>query len=134
MRHLYTSGVSYRYALNESFVIHRLAPDSKIPDTVYSGKFFTISKSENELSIVCSSSIVLESQQSEDGWSCVRVVGELDFSMVGILAKISSLLAGVGVSIFVISTYDTDYILIKSDQLAIALNTLEAANYIIKRI
>jgi len=101
--------------LEDLFTIHRFPSDHEIPKQIYKSQFYSISKTENELSIVCSSSILLDSESSETGWSCIKVLGPLDFSLTGILADISAVLAKSEVSIFAISTFDTDYILVKSE-------------------
>nr|WP_208599508.1 ACT domain-containing protein [Desulfospira joergensenii] len=75
------------------FTIHRLSPNIEIPNQVFEGKFYSISKTDDELSIVCSSSVLLNSDSSEDDWSCIKVLGPLDFSLTGILADISAVLA-----------------------------------------
>jgi hypothetical protein len=105
------------YVLEGSFSIHRLKSGDSIPKAVFSSPFYAIAKSENELSIVAAENIVIESEQSDTGWSTLRVDGVLDFSETGILAGISSVLASAGISIFAVSTFDTDYILIKSERL-----------------
>jgi len=66
---------------------------------------------------------------SETGWSCIKVLGPLDFSLTGILADISAVLAKASVSIFAISTFDTDYVLVKSEKLPVARNALQKAGY-----
>ena len=111
------------------FTIHRLSPNNKIPKQVYEGQFYSISKTDDELSIVCSSSLLLDSEKSETGWSCIKVLGPLDFSLTGILADISAVLAKAEISIFAISTFDTDYILVKSEKLQAAKAALQKAEY-----
>lgn len=115
--------------IGSSFTIHRFPPSHEIPNQVYESEFHTISKTADELSIVCSSSIQLNSEKSETGWSCIKVVGPLHFSLIGILAKISAVLAEAEISIFAISTFDTDYILIKSEKLPLATEALLASGY-----
>lgn len=115
--------------LEDRYRIHRFPPDHAIPEQIYTSPFYSISKTEDELSIVCSSSIALNSPDSESGWSCIKVLGPLDFSLTGILADISAALAAVEVSIFAISTFDTDYILIKTEQLQPASEALRDAGY-----
>ena len=80
---------------------------------------------------MCSSNITLQSEKSEPGWSCLKVIGPLDFSLTGILAKNASLLAESNSSIFAISTYDTDYILVDSKKVEIAKKSLIASGYLI---
>jgi hypothetical protein len=118
--------------LEDLFTFHRFPPDHKIPKKIYESQFYSISKTEDELSIVCSSSILLDSESSETGWSCIKVLGPLDFSLTGILADISAVLAKAEVSIFAISTFDTDYILVKSEKLPVANEALQKAGYTFK--
>ena len=118
--------------LEDLFTIHRFAPDNEIPKEVCKGQFYSISRTDEELSIVCSSSVVLGSKRSETGWACIKVLGPLDFSLTGILADISKALAKAKISIFAISTFDTDYILLKSVKLQTAITALKKAEYIFK--
>jgi hypothetical protein len=112
-----------------SFTIHRLALDAGIPDDVFRSPFYHISKTENELSVVCPTTVMIEALKSESGWSCIAVAGPLDFALTGILAGIATVLARSGISIFAISTFERDYILIKSKQLETAITRLENAGY-----
>ena len=115
--------------LENGFTIHRFSPNQNVPNQVYESPFYSISKTDDELSIVCTSTTQLKSDKSESGWSCIRVVGSLDFSLTGILAKISAILAEAEISIFSISTFDTDYILVKSERLPSAREALLAYGY-----
>lgn len=114
--------------LNGSFTIHRLSPEAEIPEHIFQCAFYSISRTDQELSIVCPSSVAVHSETSEAGWSCIKIHGPLDFSLTGILADISGSLARAGIGIFAISTFDTDYILVKADDLEKAKNTLLRAN------
>jgi len=118
--------------LENFFTIHRFPPNHEIPNQVYGSKFYTISKTEDELSIVCSSSIQMNSKDSEIGWSCLKVMGPLKFSLTGILAEISAVLAEAEISSFAISTFDTDYILVKSKKLPLARQALLASGHTFK--
>lgn len=115
--------------LDGLFTIHRFSPTDNVGKQVLESAFFSICKTEDELSIVCPSVLELESPVSETGWACIKVLGPLDFSLTGILADISSILARVEISIFAISTFDTDYILIKSDKLDEAKTVLKKAGH-----
>lgn len=89
-----------------------------------------IGKTEEENSLVCMTEHVPDNViNQEDGWKAFRIQGSLDFSLIGILAKISALLAKNKISIFVISTYNTDYILIKSENYLKALEILSNVGY-----
>lgn len=118
--------------LDEQFTIHRFDAAAPIPLEQLDG-FFTVSRTADELSIVCDATIPLPSDHSsyqmEDGWSCLQIVGQLDFSLTGILAGVATVLADADVSIFAISTFDTDYILVKTVTLPVAIDTLRAAGH-----
>jgi len=110
-----------------SYTIHRLSPASEIPGEIYQSPFYSITRTNDELSIVCPSSLYITSENSDADWSCLKVKGPLDFSLTGVLADISAVLAESGISIFVISTYNTDYILVKTDSLERAKEVLRNA-------
>ena len=103
--------------LQESFSIHTFPPEASIPDVVFSSPIYFIGKTYDEVSIVCPESLILDSVEREDGWGCLEVLGPLGFSLTGILANISGVLARAKISIFAISTFDTDYLLIKQDNI-----------------
>ena len=115
--------------LDDTFAIHRFSPSARIPDEVLDDPFFGIIKTDEELCIVCRSSLTLESEHCDRKWSCIRVIGPLDLTDTGILAKISRVLANAQISIFAISTYDTDYILVKTENINEAVLVLKAAGY-----
>ncbi len=114
--------------LPNEYTIHRFAPESGIP--ALTGNFLSITRTDDELSIVCEADIPLKSEKSERGWACIKVLGPLDFGLTGILAGIASVLAEAEISIFAISTYDTDYILVKKEKLALAKEFLIQAEYV----
>ena len=92
--------------------------------------FVFLTKTDDELSLVCETEFVpANTIAREDGWRGFRVCGVLDFSLVGILAKISGLLAEQGISIFAVSTYNTDYIFTKAEVFDRAIATLCEAEY-----
>ncbi|MBQ4134252.1 MAG: ACT domain-containing protein [Methanocorpusculum sp.] len=94
--------------------------------------FLFLAKTDSELSIVCKSETVPENTiKREDGWTAFRVAGSLEFSLVGILADISHCLADAEVSIFAVSTYNTDYILVKKENWEKAETALLSAGHTI---
>jgi uncharacterized protein len=115
--------------LKESLAVCRLNKNDTIPTFATKGEFFSITKTEDELSIVCSCEVVPEGVKCEKDWRALKIEGPLDFSLIGILSSISSILAKNKVSIFAISTYDTDYILVKNKDLDNAIIALEKENY-----
>ncbi len=115
--------------LEGPFTIHRLKPGAGIPKSVTSSPFYSISGSGEELSIVAPGKINIESEKSEPGWSVLKVTGPFDFSETGILAGIASTLAAASIPIFAVSTFDTDYILVKREHLKTAKAALSAAGH-----
>lgn len=107
----------------------RLETDKTIPSWVYKSSFFSITKTDDELSIVCSEESAPDGIIKESGWRMIKVMGPLDFGMVGILVSISNILAKRQISIFAISTYDTDYILLKDENLQKGIEALLEDNY-----
>ena len=99
-----------------------------------SSGFFFIGRTDEEISLVCETSFVPSSATArDDGWKGFRIAGELDFSLVGILSKISSILAENKIGIFAVSTYNTDYILVKAENFERALEVLSDAGYEIEK-
>lgn len=93
-------------------------------------EFCFIGKTDEENSLVCLTDCAPENViEREDGWKALRIDGTLDFSLIGILSAISSLLAEIEIGIFAISTYNTDYILTKKEDYSRALETLCSAGY-----
>jgi len=113
--------------LPESFSICQLPAGAPIPAWALSGSFFSITRTRDELSLVCPAAAVPNGVQAESGWRGLKVEGPLDFALVGILARLAGALARAGVSLFAISTYETDYILVKAEQLSKAVKALSEA-------
>ena len=109
--------------------MHKLSPDASIPEEILKSNYYSVSKTENELSLVCSEVIEVQSLQSSKGRKCIKVVGPLDFNLTGILASISDILTKENISIFALSTFDTDYILVRTQDLSSARTKLRQAYY-----
>jgi hypothetical protein len=104
-----------------------------IKDVDFSGEYVFLSKTDEELSLVCSTKMVPKDCIAvEHGWRGFRVQGILDFSLIGILSRISSILADSKISIFAISTYNTDYLLVKEERLQDAVNVLQRNGFVVK--
>ena len=92
-----------------------------------------VGKTDAEISVVCLTADVPHATLArEDGWRALRVAEPMDFGLTGVLAGISTVLARAGISIFAVSTFDTDYILIKAENLGLAQSALEAGGYTIE--
>ncbi|HHX25017.1 MAG TPA: ACT domain-containing protein [Thermoanaerobacterales bacterium] len=112
----------------ETLVVCRLDKSAQVPDWT-EGNFLTITRTPDELSIVCCQENIPEDVKCERGWRYFKIDDVLDFSLVGILASLSGILASHGISIFAISTYDTDYILVKEEELDRAVQVLKLEGY-----
>ena len=115
--------------LPDNYSICRLGPAADIPPWAMAGDFFSITRTEAELSLVCSQEVVPDGVQCEKGWRCIMVIGPLDFSLTGILASLTASLAEAGISVFAISTFDTDYLLVSADNLNRAVLKLQEAGH-----
>jgi hypothetical protein len=111
------------------FAVCRLPADAALPPWASGGTFSSVTRTPGELSIVCAEGLAPEGTKCECGWRIFQVAGPLDFSLTGILAAIATPLAGAGVSIFAISAFDTDYVLVKEENLAKAVEALGAAGH-----
>ena len=105
--------------------ILQLSPKKEIPKFIFESEFYTISKSRAELSIVAQSKLLSQIESDLPIWRAFRFAGVLDFGITGILAEISQILAQEYISIFAISTFDTDYILVKDESFTKAHNVLK---------
>jgi hypothetical protein len=113
----------------------------KVADTKaidLSRDFYFIGRTDEEVSLVCITADAPDADDSgtlerEDGWKGFRIEGVLDFGLIGILSKISGCLADAGIGIFAVSTYNTDYVLVKEENYENALSALAAAGYEIER-
>ena len=115
--------------IEETFAIHSLPANSKVPLEVFDAEIYFIAKTYEEVSIVLPESVKIASDDVEPDWQAFEVVGPLDFLLTGILSSISSVLAKEKISIFAISTFDTDYILVKSNKVAQAITALRSNDY-----
>jgi hypothetical protein len=106
------------------FEICRLPADAAVP-----AAFFSVTRTADELSVVCAEGLAPQDAPCERGWCMLRVAGPLDFSLTGVLAAIAGPLAAAGVSLFAVSTFDTDYVLVKEENVAKAVGALTAAGH-----
>ena len=115
-------------SLPARFAVCKLAPDAGIPGGLDESVLYSVTRTENELSLVCRDARDLPGQV-ERGWCCLEVEGPFEFTLVGVLASLTQPLAEAGVSIFALSTFDTDYLLVKEAQYESAVAALQAAGH-----
>jgi hypothetical protein len=115
-----------------TFAICRLKPDEPLPSWVTGASFSSITRTPDELSIACRQEAVPEGIQCEPGWRCMRVAAAMPFSLTGVLASLVTPLAEAAISVFAISTFDTDYLFVKDSGLDHSLNVLRKAGHLIQ--
>ena len=115
--------------LKEKYGVCRLDKTELVPEWAQKSDFFSITRTSDELSIVCSEDYIPSGVRFEGDWKILKIEGPLDFSLIGILASISTILSQKGISIFAISTYDTDYILVKNNDMNDAIASLIKERY-----
>ncbi len=106
----------------------RLASDAPVPSWAR-GAFTSITRTADELSIVCDDDAVPEDVRAERNWRALKLEGPIPFEMTGVASALLAPLARAGISIFLVSTYDTDYLLLKSETFARAVEVLRGAGY-----
>ena len=115
--------------LADTLSICRLEPEEDIPAWALAGNFFSITRTTEELSLVCPQEAVPRGTRCEKGYRCLKVEGPLDFSLSGILASLTLPLSQTGISVFAISTFDTDYLLVRDTQMDSAVQQLSQAGH-----
>ena len=115
--------------LPDTFAVCRLPAEAALPAWATAGDFYAITRTAHELSLVCAQEQVPAGVICQPGWRCLQVAGPLDFALTGVLASLAQPLARAGVSIFAISTFDTDYLLIQNDALDVAQTALCSAGH-----
>ena len=115
--------------LEETYIIHKLDQSTNLPEELIECEFYSLSNSQEELSLVCPEQILIQSENSSPNWKCLKVAGPLDLKLTGILAGLSDTLEKAKISIFAISTFETDYLLIQKQVLETAKTALKSAGY-----
>jgi hypothetical protein len=118
--------------LPDLFAISKLQSEENIPPWATQGSFFSITRTSDELSIVTLQVLVPANVSSDKGWSAFKVHGPFDFSEVGVVNSLTSPLAQAGISIFAISTFDTDYLMVKEGKVAEAVEVLSKADHTVQ--
>lgn len=118
--------------LPDRMAVCRFAPTAQLPEGLDKSGFYSITRTEEELTVVCAEASVPSRALSEGGWRCFKIQGPLDFSETGIIFSLSKPLAESGIPVFVVSTFDTDYFMVKEKDLVKAIEALTAAGHQLK--
>ncbi len=119
--------------LEEPFVVGRLGPDSAIPDWAVKRAFFSVTRTRSELTLFLPEGHLPPDVAREGGWRCLRLEGPFDLTAVGILVSVLTPLAQAQIGVFSLSTFETDYLLVKGEDLARAVRTLVKAGHHVKQ-
>lgn len=114
---------------SDKYGVCRLDTHEEIPSWAKEGEFYSITKTRDELSVICLEKNIPASIRCERDWRIMKMEGPLDFSEIGILTGMITPLAQNGISILAVSTFDTDYVLVKNDKLADARRVLEKTGF-----
>ena len=115
--------------LPSRFAVCRLDAAAELPDWPQ-GDFVSVTRTAAELSIVCDEKKVPADSRAEKGWRALKVAGPLAFTQIGVLSALAGPLAAAGIAVFVVSTFDTDYLFVKEERLSEAVKVLETAGHI----
>ncbi|MCU1309427.1 MAG: hypothetical protein JWO20_552 [Candidatus Angelobacter sp.] len=120
--------------LYPAFAICRLDPLDAIPVWALTGSFFTITRTDEELSIVCEEAVIdpehgMTHIKIEPGWRCLKLQGPIPFQTTGVIASLTTALANAGISVSPIATYDTDYLFVKNERVQDAIRALKNAGH-----
>lgn len=115
--------------LKDKFIVCRIESFKQIPDTILQSHFYSITKTADEISVVCPEEFLPDESTCERNWKCFKIHGPLDFSQTGIIASMTTPLAAAGISVFAFSTYDTDYIMVKDVDVELAIAALTQSGH-----
>src|SRR3954468_18727193 len=116
------------------FAVCKLPPGSAVPAWATAGDVFSVTRTGDEVSVVCRQEAVPAGTQAEVGWRCLRVAGAMPFTLVGVLASLTGPVASAGVGVFAVSTFDTDYLLIKEAEFPEAVAALRGAGHTVEGV
>ncbi len=122
------------FVLIKKYSILKFHTEAVLPDWIYSSDFYSVTKTEEEISVVTAQTDNISDKiVSSKYWRILKIEGQLDFSLTGVIADIAAILKKNKISIFTISTYNTDYILVKENDLEISVKALRENNYDIRQ-
>jgi hypothetical protein len=115
--------------ISEQFAVCRLAQDAPLPSWATSGEIWSVTRTPTELSVVCTQNSLPQNLAAERNWVALQVVGPIPFGMVGVLSSLTVPLADAGVSIFALSTFETDFVLVRNESFEVACRVLMQAGH-----
>jgi len=125
----YRPAVVKLYVLDDLYAVVRCDPDAPLPDWARGGPFWSVTRTDAELSVVCREDDVPATASAERGWCALELAGPLDFSLTGVVSALVVPLAEAEVPIFVLSTFETDYLLVRERDLERSVSALTTAGH-----
>jgi uncharacterized protein len=116
--------------LDQVYAVCRLDPTAAVPTWLARAEFISITRTSDELSIVCPEEFVPQDVRCQRGWRGFRIAGRIEFTAIGVLASLVRPLADAGISLFAIATFDTDYLLVKEDRWGDTADVLRSAGHV----
>ncbi len=110
--------------LKDTFTIYQVSNEKEVPAEIKEAEFYSITKTSDEISIITSCKTEHKHLKSESGWKAIKVDGILDFSLVGVINDLTQPLKENNISVFVLSTFNTDYLFVKEDMFELAVKVL----------
>ena len=121
--------LKFRWVEDGPYAVVRLAPDASVPEWASKGEFTSVSRTTEELSIVCPAGNLPRDIDTQHHWICFKLEGPFPFSQTGVLLSFIEPLSSNGIPIFAISTFDTDYVLVQEEWAGAALSALQDAGH-----
>jgi hypothetical protein len=118
--------------LPETLTVCRLEPDAEVPVWATAGGFWSVTRTPEELSVVAARQLVPAGVRAEGAWRALKVEGPIPFFAVGVLASLADPMARAGISVFAVSTFDTDYLLVAAERLEAATASLSEAGHTVR--
>jgi hypothetical protein len=115
------------------FAVCRLHAEAAVPAWAEGGNFFSATRTREELSIVCEEAAVPEGVKAERGWAALKLHGPIPFGTTGVLSSLTAPLAEAGISLFALSTFDTDYVLVRAGDLDAGVKALREAGHTVRK-
>lgn len=111
------------------YAMAKLPLDASVPAAVFTGRMGAVIKTDDELTVICDTKNAPVGAQIDSGWACLKVLGPMAFDVVGVMGSLSGALAAAKISLIAVSTFDTDYVLVKRENIEGAVKALVNAGH-----
>ena len=115
--------------LETEYSIYQFSEKHQVPDTIFDSEFLSVSYAVDEITVICQSNLEVNSKVGDGNWTCLQLVGEFDLGIKGVWAKITSIVAEAGSPVLAITTYNTDYFLVKTESLKAVKELFKKKNF-----